>query len=95
MGSPEDRREQGIAFDANLRESAGMTKDSQTSPDAKRPRGWVSLYALAFLLLVGAGAAFAASAAGLLVSTRLQWTSTVLSALAIVVAIVSVTLPRR
>jgi hypothetical protein len=55
----------------------------------------VSLYALAFLLLAGAGVAFAASASGLLASARLQWTSTVLSALAIVVAIASVMLPRR
>jgi hypothetical protein len=55
----------------------------------------VSLYAVAFLLLVGAGAAIAASAAGLLESTRLLWTSTALSALAILGAIVSVALPRR
>jgi len=62
---------------------------------APRPRGWVSLYTVAFLLLLGAGAAIAASAAGLLESTRLLWTSTVLSGLAILVAIVSVALPRR
>jgi hypothetical protein len=55
----------------------------------------VSLYAVAFLLLVGAGVAIVASAAGLLVSTRLLWTSTVLSGLAIVTAIASVVLPRR
>jgi hypothetical protein len=55
----------------------------------------VSVYALAFLLLVGAGAAMGASAVGFLTSTRLLWTSTVLSGLAILVAIVSVTLPRR
>jgi hypothetical protein len=55
----------------------------------------VSLYAVAFVLLVGAGAAITLSAVGLLASTRLLWTSTVLSGLAIVVAIVSVVLPRR
>jgi hypothetical protein len=55
----------------------------------------VSVYALAFLLLVGAGAAMTASAVGFLTSTRLLWTSTVLSGLAILVAIVSVVLPRR
>ena len=72
-----------------------MTQGSETAPAPRRPRGWVSLYAVAFLLLVGAGAAIAASAAGLLESTRLLWTSTALSALAILGAIVSVALPRR
>jgi hypothetical protein len=62
---------------------------------AKRPRGWVSLYALAFVLLVGAGAAMGASAVGLLASTRLLWTSTILSGAAIIVAVLSVVLPRR
>ena len=60
-----------------------------------RPRGWVSLYALAFVLLLGAGAAMGASAAGFLVSTRLLWISTILSAAAIVLAVLSVVLPRR
>ena len=66
-----------------------------TEPAERRPRGWVSVYALAFLLLVGAGVAISASAVGFLTSTRLLWTSTVLSGLAILVAIVSVVLPRR
>ena len=68
-----------------------MTTDREPGP----LRGWVSLYAVAFALLVGAGAAITLSAVGLLASTRLLWTSTVLSGLAIVVAIVSVLLPRR
>jgi hypothetical protein len=73
-----------------------MANGSRSDPEVPRPtRGWVSLYAIAFLLLVGAGVAFTAWASGLLASTRLQWTSTVLSALAIVVAIASVVLPRR
>ena len=74
-----------------------MSPPEPTDPEAAagRPRGWVSLYALAFLLLLGAGASFAASAASLLASTRLLWASSVLSGLAIVVAIVSVVLPRR
>ena len=67
----------------------------ESEPRPRRPRGWVSVYALAFLLLVGAGAAMTASAVGFLTSTRLLWTSTVLSGLAILVAIVSVALPRR
>jgi hypothetical protein len=68
---------------------------NEPQPVPRRPRGWVSLYAVAFLLLLGAGAAIAVSAAGLLESTRLLWTSTALSGLAILVAIVSVALPRR
>ena len=61
---------------------------------ARRPRGWTSLYALAFVMLVGAGAALTLAAVDLLGSTDLLWLSTALSALAIVVAIVSVVLPR-
>ena len=79
-----------------------MSEDGQMSSEPvagsqapRRPRGWVSLYALAFLLLLGAGVAFGVSARGLLGSTRLLWGSTALSGLAIVVAIVSVVLPRR
>lgn len=68
-----------------------MTKD----PNVTRIRGWVSLYAIAFGLLLGAGAALGASAAGFLESTRLLWISTSLSALAIVTALVGLTLPRR
>ena len=60
-----------------------------------RIRGWVSLYAVAFVLLVGAGAALVASAVGFLESTRLLWVSTGLSAAAIVTAILGVALPRR
>ena len=66
-----------------------------TGPARRRPRGWVSLYAVAFVFLVGAGAAFASSAVGLLASTRLLWVSTALSGLAIVTAVVAVVLPRR
>ena len=73
-----------------------MSSPDRTDPEgARRPRGWVSLYALAFVLLVGAGAAIAASALSLLESTRLLWVSSALSGLAIVVAVASVVLPRR
>ena len=58
-------------------------------------RGWVTLYAVAFVLLVGAGAALVASAVGFLASTRLLWVSTGLSAAAIGVAVLGVLLPRR
>ena len=74
-----------------------MSSRDRADPEraARRPRGWVSLYALAFVLLVGAGAAIAASAVNLLESTRLLWVSSALSGLAIVAAVVSVILPRR
>jgi len=60
-----------------------------------RIRGRVSLYAVAFVLLVGAGAALVASAVGFLASTRLLWVSTGLSAAAIGAALLGVLLPRR
>ena len=68
--------------------------EPETVPGARRPRGWASLYALAFVVLVGAGAALTIAAVRLLESTRLLWVSTALSGLAIVLAIVSVVLPR-
>ncbi len=75
-----------------------MDPDQRTEPETvtgtRRPRGWASLYALAFVVLVGAGAALTLAAVSLLESTRLLWVSTALSGLAIVLAIVSVVLPR-
>jgi len=59
--------------------SEDVPMSNEQRPAPHRPRGWVSLYAVAFLLQ----------------STRLLWTSTALSGLAILVAIVSVALPRR
>ena len=79
-----------------MSEDVGMQDEPRSGAEVpRRSRGWVRLYAVAFLLLVGAGVAIVASAAGLLESTRLLWTSTVLSGVAIVTAIVSVVLPRR
>ena len=74
-----------------------MSPRDRTDPEraVRRPRGWVSLYALAFVLLAGAGAAIGASALSLLESTRLLWVSSALSGLAIVVAVASIVLPRR
>jgi hypothetical protein len=60
-----------------------------------RLRGRLWLYAVAFALLVGAGAALIGSAVGFLASTRLLWVSTFLSAAAIAAAILGVMLPRR
>jgi hypothetical protein len=59
------------------------------------PRGSLTLYVIAFLLMLAAGAALVASAKGLLESTRLLWASTGLSAAAIVVAIVGLFVPHR
>jgi len=59
------------------------------------PKGWISLYLIAFVLVLLAGGALMVSAKGFLSSTRLLWVSTGLSALAMVVAIVGLMLPRR
>ena len=71
-----------------------------TTPDpvdetGHRPRGWLSLYAVAFVLLVLAAGALAASARGFLESVRLLWLSVGLSVGAVVLALLAVTLPRR
>ena len=85
-----------MSEDVRVSEPTDPPSDVATpTASTKRPRGWVSLYALAFVLLVGAGAAMGASAVGLLASTRLLWTSTILSGVAILVAVLSVVLPRR
>ena len=62
---------------------------------ARPPRGSFALYVVAFVLMLAAGAALVASAKGLLESTRLLWTSSALSAAAILVAIVGLFIPRR
>jgi hypothetical protein len=48
------------------------------------------LYAIAFVLMAGAGIALVASVRGFLESTRLQWFSMALSVAAIVVAVITV-----
>jgi hypothetical protein len=48
------------------------------------------LYAIAFVLMIGAGIALVASIRGFLESTRLQWFSMALSVAAIVVAVITV-----
>ena len=64
-------------------------------PGRTRPIGSVGLYAIAFGLLVAAGAALGASAIGFLESTKLLWVSTGLSVLAIATAALAVVLSRR
>ena len=71
---------------------------SGTPPDGEAPngpRGWASLYALAFLLMVAAAATLGVAVKGFLASTTPLWLSAGLSAGSIVVAIVSLVLPRR
>jgi len=61
-----------------------------------RPRrGWVSLYAVAFALLLLAGVVFAFATFGQLESLRLLRVSAWLSVAAIVAAVVSVVIPVR
>jgi hypothetical protein len=62
---------------------------------ASKPRGWVSLYGVAFILMAAAGAALGASAIDFLTNTKLLWISTGLSGAAILISIVGVLLPRR
>ena len=61
----------------------------------ERRRGWASLYAISFGLLLAAGATLTVATLGSLNSLRLLRVSAVLSVAAIVVAVVSVVLPRR
>jgi hypothetical protein len=61
----------------------------------RRPRGWASLYALAFLLMVAAGATLIVAIRRFLESTQPLWISIGLSGAAIVVSVLSVLLPRR
>jgi hypothetical protein len=58
-------------------------------------RGWTSLYALSFVVLLAAGVTLTVATVGSLNSLRLLRVSAVLSILAIVIAVVSVVLPRR
>lgn len=64
-------------------------------PEPTPRRGWVSLYAAAFALMLVGGAFLVASALGRLGSIRLLWVSAWFSVAAIVVAVASVLLPRR
>jgi hypothetical protein len=69
-----------------------MTK---TMTETKTRRGWLTLYAGAFALMLGAGVALSASSLGTLRSIGLLWLSAVFSVLAIALALASLFLPRR
>jgi hypothetical protein len=64
--------------------------------DAPKPRrGWISLYAVAFVLMLASAIVFAAASLGKLESLRLLRVSAWISAAAIVLAVASVLAPRR
>jgi hypothetical protein len=58
-------------------------------------KGWVSLYAAAFAIMLVAAIALMASSLGSLRSIGLLWISSVLSLLAAGLAVASVLVPRR
>ena len=60
-----------------------------------RPRGWMSLYVVAFALLLASGAVLLVSARGFLESIQLLWVSIGLSAAAIVTAALGLFLPKK
>jgi hypothetical protein len=70
------------------------TTEDSVSGD-QRPRGWISLYGLAFVLMLAAGAALAIAGRGFLRDRSLLWLSVALSATSIVSAVVGLVLPRR
>lgn len=68
---------------------------SADTPAVKKQRGWISLYAVAFGLLMVATLIFAVTTIGSLQSTRLLWLSAGFSIAASLVAVASVLVPRR
>ena len=62
---------------------------------AQRRRGWISVYAVAFGLMLAAAIALGASSLGSLRSIGLLWISSALSLAAIAAAIASVLAPGR
>ncbi|MFB3737742.1 MAG: hypothetical protein ACE14W_02105 [Candidatus Velamenicoccus archaeovorus] len=67
-----------------------------TETERPRPaRGRVGWYAAAFALMIAAAVVLVVTSLGSLNSLRLLWVSAVLSALAIVLSVISVMVPRR
>ena len=62
---------------------------------ARTSRGWTTLYAIAFAIMLVAGLLLAISARGFLEHTELLWISAALSLTAIVLAVLALVLPRR
>ena len=63
--------------------------------EPNRRRGWVSLYAAAFVLMLLAAVALMASSLGSLQSIGLLWVSSALSLAATGLAVASTLVPRR
>jgi hypothetical protein len=66
-----------------------------TASDRTPTRGRVTVYAAAFALMLVGGALLVVASLGQLRSTRLLWASAWCSAIAIVVSVASLLLPRR
>jgi hypothetical protein len=64
------------------------------APD-KTPRGWTTLYAVAFVVMLVGGLLLAIAARGFLDNLTLLWLSAALSLSAIVLAVLALVLPRR
>jgi hypothetical protein len=62
---------------------------------AKTPRGWTTLYAVAFVVMLVAGLLLAIAARGFLDNLTLLWLSAGLSLGAIVLAVLALVIPRR
>ena len=62
---------------------------------ARTPRGWTTLYAVAFVVMLVAGLLLAIAARGFLDNLTLLWVSAGLSLGAIVLAVLALVLPRR
>jgi hypothetical protein len=65
------------------------------SDDAPRPRGSMAVYAVAFVVMLAAGALLGLAAREFLRETSMLWASIVLSGSAVVLSVLSVVLPRR
>ena len=72
-----------------------MTHDRTDATHGSRPRGSMSLYAGAFVAVLAAGALLALAAREFLRESGLLWASIGLSGLALVLAVLSLVLPRR
>lgn len=68
--------------------------DGAHAPE-RRPRGWMSLYAAAFVAMLAAGALLGLAARELLRENGLLWASIALSGLALALAVLSLVVPRR
>ncbi len=65
------------------------------SDEAPRPRGSMAVYAVAFVVMLAAGALLGLAAREFLRETSMLWASIVLSGSAVVLSVLSVVLPRR